>query len=342
MRTLRWVLPPLLVPSLRLRSGHQKLPPSPEGGNLYGVPFPLVLVLLAACAGPQRTGGPELAPADVTARPAVELARFRDARALATDGARLYVADAGASVVVVLTPEGLVLQTLGGPGSGDYGFLEPSGIDPTNGLELYVTDAGNARIQRFSHDGRLLETIPVPAGESRVVGRPDRGRSPEDEAVAGLRGRPVAVAVGPANARYAVEVERGVVLQWEGRRLARLLGADGAGALAEPADVAVTSDGTVFVADQAQGAVLVYGPLGEFRRAVPGDAAGGVRAVGFGPSPLGERLLVVGPRAVAVHRPEGGLDDIVLPRLGEEELVDAAMAAGHLFVLTPTRLLRVE
>jgi hypothetical protein len=283
------------------------------------------------------------APADTTARPVVELARFRDARALAADPAgRLYVVDAAASVVVVLTAKGGPLQTLGGPGSGDYGFLEPSGVDPTNGLDLFVADAGNARLQRFSHDGLLVETVPVPAGEPRVVGLTEPGRSPEDEADAGLRGRPVAVAVGPADARYAAEAERGVVIAWEGRRLARLLGADGPGALAAPSDLAVGADGTLFVADRAQGAVFVYGPLGAFRRAVSGAPVGGVRAVALSRGPEGERLLVVGPRAVAVHRPEGGLDDVTLARLGAEELVDAVMSEGRLFVLTPTRLLRVE
>jgi hypothetical protein len=97
----------------------------------------------------------------------------------------------------------------------------------------------------------------------------------------------------------------------------------------------------VLVADRALGAVLVYSNLGVYRRAIPGDAAGGVRAVGLAPSAEGERLLVVGPGAVAVHRAEGGLIELIRPAQ-EEELVDAALVLGRLYVLTPTRLLRVR
>src|SRR5690606_34727704 len=122
----------------------------------------------------------------------------------------------------------------------------------------------------------------------------------------------------------------------------RLLGGDVPGTLLEPTDLAVTSDGTVFVADRRLEAVLVYSPLGVFRRSVPGEAAGGVRAVGLARGTLGARLLVVGPRAVAVHRAEGGLVEVVSVAVEGEELVDAAVALGRLYALTPTRLLRVE
>src|SRR5690606_17631435 len=153
----------------------------------------LAVLLLAACTGPGQAAVP--VPAGTTSRAVTEIARFRDARTLAADPAgRLYVVDAAEAAVVVLTPEGAPLQTFGGPGTGDYGLLEPSGIDPTNGLELFVADAGNARLQRFSIDGRLIESIPVPAGDPSVIGRPEPGRSGRDEAALGLRGRPVAVA----------------------------------------------------------------------------------------------------------------------------------------------------
>ena len=68
---------------------------------------------------------------------------------------------------------------------------------------------------------------------------------------------------------------------------------------------------------------------------------GGVRAVGIGRGPEGARLLVVGPWAVGVHRTEGGLVEVV-PVATEEALVDATVALGQLYVLTPTRLLRVD
>ena len=263
----------------------------------------------------------------------IEIAQFRDARALAADPAgRLYVVDAAASVVSVLTADGEVIDTYGGPGSGEYSLLDPSDVDPTNGLDLFVADMGNGRIQRFSHDGEFIESVAVPAGDPAVV---------LGNAVA--EGRPLAVAVGPGGIFYAVEGERGVVIRWEGdRRLSRLLGLpeDGDGALIEPVGIAVSAAGIVFVADRRREAVLVYDRLGTFRRSISGRTSGGVRAVSLAPFAEGERLLVVGGRTVAVHDATGGLVDVIRPSVSED-LVGAAVADGKLYVLTRTRLLRV-
>ncbi|NNF59068.1 MAG: hypothetical protein HKN04_12610 [Rhodothermaceae bacterium] len=262
-----------------------------------------------------------------------ELARFRDARALAADPAgRLYVVDAAESAVAMLATDGARLNTLGGPGTGTYAFLDPADVDPANGLDLFVADAGNGRIQRYSTDGRFIETIPVPTGETL-------GDQREQNA-----GSPIAVAVGAAQSLYAIEEQRGVVLHWEaGRRLMRVLGDQtaGPGALAEPVDLAVGPEGRVFVADRRRGAVLVYDALGTFVRAVPGEPAGAVHALALARAPEGVRLLVVGPRAVAVHRVEGGLTEVLAFDL-DEPLVDAAVVGDALVVLTATRLLRAD
>lgn len=284
-------------------------------------------LLLAACTAsmPPALGPSPLADSTVAV---TELARFREAHALAADPAgRLYVVDAAESAVVMLSSEGERLNTLGGPGTGDYAFLDPADVDPANGLDLFVADAGNGRIQRYSTDGRFIETIPVDTdGEARD----SRG------------GRPVAVAVGSAQSLYAVEAERGVVVRWDsGRRPVGSLGDRAAGALAEPVDLAVASDGRVFVADRQRGVVLVYDALGTFLRAVPGEAAGGVEALTLARSPDGLRLLIVGPSAVAVHRAAGGLVEVLVFDLGEP-LVDAVVLDQDLFVLTATRLLRAD
>lgn len=320
-------------------------PPSQErrkttGGHHGGVALLVAgfLVVLSACGGaPVLDASPSVVQ-DST-RAVTEVARFRDARAVAADpSGRLYVVDAAESAVILLAPDGRARTVLGGPGSGDYSFIDPSDIDPANGLDFFVADAGNARIQRLSTDGRFIETVPVPVGDPEGV-RPNRTVDPSDPA---QRGRPIGVAVGPAGSLYAIEAERNVVLRWDtGRRLSNRLGADGPGRLGEPVGLAVTSEGTVFVADAAQDAVLVYDELGTFVRAIPGAAAGGVRAVALAPSQDGLRLLIVGPHAVAVHRVVGGLVEVV-PVSTSEPLVGAAVSRGVLFALTRTRLLRVE
>lgn len=299
------------------------------GAVLYGL---ALLSYVTACSGTQ-TSRPLDAPTDSTAS-VVEVAQFREARALAADPAgRLYVVDAAESIVSVLSAAGEVIDTYGGPGTGEYSLLDPADVDPTNGLDLFVADMGNGRIQRFSRDGEFIESVAVPVGDPGAVPGGDVAE-----------GRPLAVAVGPGGALYAVEGERGVVLRWESdRRLSRLLGLpeDGGGALFEPVDMVVSGEGTVFVADSRRNAVLVYDGLGTFRRAISGRASGGVRAVALAPSAEGERLLIVGPRAVAVHEASGGLVDVLRPAVSED-LVGAAVAGGELYVLTRTRLLRVE
>lgn len=294
--------------------------------------FSGVLFFVAGCSGLPPSELPE-ASSDSTIA-IVEIAHFRDARSLAADPAgRLYVVDAAASSVSVLTRGGGTIATYGGPGTGEYSLLDPADVDPTNGLDLFIADLGNGRIQRFSHDGEFIESVPVPVGDSEALRRNE---------VAG--GRPLAVAVGPGGALYAVEGERGVVLRWEGdRRISRLIGVpeDGGGALADPVDLAVSADGFVYVADRAHGAVLVFDGLGTFRRSVSGRVSSGVVAVALAPSADGERLLVVGPRSVAVHDISGGLVDVIRPGVSED-LVGSAVANGDLYVLTRTRLLRVE
>jgi len=293
----------------------------------------LAVLSLAGCSA--GDGGQTISVvAGDTTSVVIQIAQFRDARALAADpSGRLYVVDAAESTVSILTAEGDVIDTYGGAGTGEYSLLDPADVDPTNGLDLFIADMGNGRIQRFSRDGEFLESVVVPVGDPRAVHGGDVAE-----------GRPLALAVGPGGALYVVEGERGVVLRWESdRRLSKLLGLpeDGDGAMIEPVGIVVSGEGTVFVADRRRESVLVYDGLGTFRRAISGRASGGVRAVALASSAEGERLLIIGPRAVAVHEASGGLVDVVRPAVSED-LVGAAVAGGKLYMLTRTWLVRVE
>lgn len=285
-----------------------------------------LLALAAAGCAPPAAGpllnGPE---ADTLAVEPFGLARFEAARDLAVDpSGRLYVADAGAAVVVELSPEGRPVATLGGPGSGEHAFLEPSGVDPTNGLTLFVADAGNGRIQHFSRERRLLRTIPL--GEMRGSGA--RGLGGE--------GRPVALASGPTRDLYAIDDLRGVVLRWdESLRPDRVTGGldAGEGALRAPVDLAVGPDGRLFVADRGHAAVLVYDAFGLYLRRLAAGTARDVRALGL----YRDRLLVVLPSRVLVYGLDGRLRRALAVEI-EEPLVDAALVGEALVLLTPTRL----
>lgn len=289
---------------------------------------------LAGCAAAPRTGV-AVAPAD-TLSVAPFGPVFEEARAVAADGAgRLYVADASAATVTVLSAEGRPLNVLGGPGTGDYAFLDPSGVDPTNGLVLVVADTGNGRLQRFSYDGRLIETLPVPSN----LGDGDGGRrefrdTPTSDRRAG-QGRPTAVAASVTGETYAVEEVQGLVVRWdERRRFDRVIGGLAEeGALSQPVGLAVGPDGRLFVADRGHAAVLVYDPFGLYLRRVADGTARGIRAVAV----VGDRLVLTLPREVRLYSLDGrpvGAFAVPTP----EPLVGVAGSEGRLVLLTPTRL----
>ena len=294
---------------------------------------------LAGCAATPRTGV-AVAPSD-TLSVAPFGPVFEEARAVAADGSgRLYVADAGAATVTVLSAEGLPLIVLGGPGTGDYAFLDPSGIDPTNGLVLVVADTGNGRLQRFSYDGRLIETLPVPSN----LGDGDSGRrefrdTPTSDRRAG-QGRPTAVAAAVTGETYAVEEVQGLVLRWdERRRFDRVIGGleEDEGALSQPVGVAVGPDGRLFVADRGHAAVLVYDPFGLYLRRIADGVARDLRAVAV----VGGRLVLVLPQQVVLYSLDGRrLGAFAVPT--PEPLVGVAGDENRLVLLTPTRLFAAD
>ncbi len=310
-------------------------------GPTHGLALAL---LVAGCAArPPDRAAPVPVPAGDSLAVQPFGPRFEEARALAADPAgRLYVADAGASTVVTLTPEGLPLNRLGGPGTGDYPFLDPEDVDPTNGLVLVVADAGNGRIQRFSSDGRLLETLRVPATldetdgpRSSRFGVPDDGGDPAETG----GGRPVAVASAVTGEVFAVDELRGVVLRWSDReRSVRVVGGieAGEGALREPVGLALAG-GRLFVADRGHGGVLVYDAFGSYLRRIAGDSAPDLRAVAV----VGDRLVLVLPRRLLVYGLDGRQRRVLAPSI-PEPLVGVAGTERSLVLLTPTRLYRAD
>jgi hypothetical protein len=289
-----------------------------------------LLAALVACAGPSPTlapAGPPSGGIDTVAVQAVG-PLFSDARAVAADGrGHVYVADAGTDAVYRLAPDLTVLDVIGGPGAGDYAFLSPADVDPTNGLALYVADSGNGRIQRFSHEGRLLESLAVPADPEAALARREPG--PE-------RGRPIAVAAAPAGEAYAIEERRGVVLRWDDRRsLERIVGgADaGRGALRQPVGLALLDDRRLAVADAGLRAVVLFDAFGSFQRRLADGLARDVRAV----AASGDRLAVILPGQVLVYDTAGMLLRTVVVDV-PEPLVGGAFTPAGLILLSASRL----
>lgn len=267
--------------------------------------------------------------------------RFEEARALAVDPAGvLYVADAGADVVVRLAP-GRPPEVLGGPGSGEGEFDSPADVDATEGFILLVADAGNSRVQRLTPEMRHLETLPVGRGYGAAGERPARPlyNAGQEEAHELGRGRPVAVTTAPTGEVLALDADAGVVVRWDlGRRVRETIGGFGAGegALAEPVALAVAPGGQLFVADRGRAAVLVYDALGTHLQTLPlGPGGDAVAALAM----RERQLWVVLPERIFVYSANGErlrTAPVVLPA----PLVDVAFAGGRTLLLTAERLYR--
>jgi len=91
---------------------------------------------------------------------------------------RLYIADSWYGHVIVLTPEGKLVQVYGMRGRGAKQFTAPKGIFVHNGL-MFVADTGNARVQVLGPNGVFLREFGT-NGES-----PEKLREPESLVVLG-------------------------------------------------------------------------------------------------------------------------------------------------------------
>ncbi|MEM8558803.1 MAG: NHL repeat-containing protein [Bacteroidota bacterium] len=254
------------------------------------------------------------------------VATFEDAVSLSADPTgRLYVVDAAAATITVLDAAGRQLATHGGPGSGDYGFFEPAGLDPTNGLALFVADLGNQRVQRFERDFRLVRSIPVEQpGEDGPIDRV------EDVLV----GDPRAVALSPTDELHVIDARSRSVLTYDvDRTFERSIGG-----FRDPVDLAVTDDGTLVVADRGRSRLVVYDTYGFRLRRL--DLAEPPVALAFARG----RLLVTTARAVRVLDLDGverAVYPIPLPD-PDDTLIGSALVDDHLFVLTATALYRYK
>ncbi len=294
-------------------------------------------IFLALTVAPVLVAGAQ--PADTVLTSFVEVARFEDARAMASDPAgNLFVADAGRDVVVKLDAGGRLLATLGGSGTAEGLFDEPSDVDATNGLAILVADAGNGRIQRFSRQFHFIEALPV-GDEYEPGGGQPTYLSRESDVRTPSRGRPVAVISSNTDETYALDAARNVVVKWDRtRRFDRIIGGpdDGPGMLVTPAALAVDEE-HLYVADRGRAGVAVFDLFGGFIRMLAEGRAADVRSVAF----AGGRLWIVLPGRLLVYESGARLERAIDVAL-DAPLVDVARAGEALYLLTPTRLFRAE
>ncbi len=126
-------------------------------------------LLLAACADTQPSSAPTaiiLTAIDTILRPGNAVLMGPTDLALDRDG-RLFIADSGASLIVVLDPSTGAHHTIGRRGSAPGELNGPDGV-VVAGDTLWVVDRGNRRIQSLGRDGRPLGDRPLPDGVGAV------------------------------------------------------------------------------------------------------------------------------------------------------------------------------
>lgn len=269
------------------------------------------------------------------------LALFEEARALGVDRVgRLYVVDGFHATLSQFSPAGLLLNTWGGPGQGDYEFDDPMDVDPSEGLVIWMADAGNGAVKRYSSEFLHLETLSLSDARAGQTAGNTGFRTREGNPEATLVGRPLAVAQTISEEVFVLDAERNAVVKWDAdRRVERIFGSynDGSGALDEPVALDVGPDGRVFVADAGHQAVLVYDRFGQFLHRL----ADGLAVDVTGLAVHRERLLVVLPTRILVYQMRGRLAFTYAVDLGEP-LVDVAVANQQLYLLTATHLYQTK
>ena len=135
------------------------------------------LLLLAACASEPSTQQAELRVEGMTPVVTAESEALSGPNDIAADaGGRIYVLDYLLAQIVVLSPSGERLRTIGRKGSGPGEFKLPRSFT-LSGDTLRVVDVGNGKLQVVALDGTFVRNTPLPVGASiGAVDVDDSGR----------------------------------------------------------------------------------------------------------------------------------------------------------------------
>ena len=260
---------------------------------------------------------------------------------VAPDG-HLYVIDAGQSQVVVIGPDGEVVDRWGrrGRGPGEFDFLREE-ADPASAIggvaiapdgTVYVADTVNDRVQAFTADGEFLfDWGATGTGEGEFIEPFDLDVCPD--------GRVIVV----DDVRDDIQVfdSRGRPLDTIGRKGSR------PGELLFTSSVVCTEDGTIVNADWDNNRVQAWDANGTFLWTVSGDPGDGppMRLPGDVAVDDAGNILVVDRTRLLVFDPQRRLVAVWRPRehgLGRDPATIALDGRGHAYVGFPGQALIVR
>jgi phospholipase C len=233
----------------------------------------------------------------------------------------IWVADTGHDQIVEFSPSGHVLQSFGSSGSGNGEFDHPQDLAFDSSGDVWVADQDNNRLEEFSATGSYLSQIAVATPDGIAIDsagnlwvsspsyadgnavyefQPD-GNNLEyygiTQASYGAFSNTAGIAIGPAGKIYVVNADYSIVtvLNPDGSFYTEfgLQGnpANGGEDLAFPQGIAVTPNGTVYVADSGNGRVVEYSPASGSGAAAAIPPAGGTPWLPAGLGGLGALAL---------------------------------------------------
>lgn len=187
----------------------------------------------------------------VVVESAVELFQSAACFSLTPDG-NSFVIDQKRNSLRQISEKGITTKSVGGHGLGSYEFDNPTDVSSSFLLDVYVTDFNNRRIQRYDKNLNYVQTY-------------DESTLPQE--VGSFQ--PRAAIVSSQGDLFVVEVDGKRIVKLDKRnRLVREFGTykDGAGALTEPADIAISPADEIFVLDRSK--IIAYDLFGNYLRTI--------------------------------------------------------------------------
>ncbi len=163
-----------------------------------------------------------------------------------------YLIDEKKNLLQNYAANGTVIRAIGGQGLGNYEFDNPTDVSSSFLLDVYVTDFNNRRIQRFDKNLNYIQTYDEATLAAKLDGF-----------------QPRACALSSQGDLFVIDIDGNRILTLDTRgRLVREFGTfkDGAGALSEPTDIAISPSDEIFVLDRSK--IVSYDLFGNYLRTI--------------------------------------------------------------------------